>query len=329
MKSVAAKRKRTPTFAENYASALDAYLSDPTEGALRQGYELGREAMTAGTNLVAIVLIHQEAVSHSFRKKSLSRTRLDQLAPLATEFLSEVLSSYDMAHRGFQEAVSALRRMNELLEDEIKRIAYAVHDEAGQILVAVHLALSNVERQSPPQLKPDFDNVHLLLKQVETQLREYSHELRPTILDDLGLVPALHFLASAISARAALPIRVAANLKGRVAPSIEIALYRVLQESLNNVVKHARASSVTVELTLQPGTLLCKVQDDGIGFNPAVAQKSGRRNGIGLVSMRERINSIGGTLEFDSSSGRGTTLLIRVPINPSEVKHVRSYSSRR
>lgn len=329
MKSIAAKRKSTPTFAENYAAALDAYLSDPTEGALRQGYELGREAMSAGTNLVAIVLIHQDAVSHSFRKKSFPRTRLDQHAHLATEFLTEVLSSYDMAHRGFQEAVSALRRMNELLEDEIKRIAYAVHDEAGQILVAVHLALSNVERQSPPQLKPDFDNAHLLLKQVETQLREYSHELRPTILDDLGLVPALQFLASAISARAALPIRVVASLKGRVVPSVEIALYRVLQESLNNVVKHARASSVTVELTLQPGRLLCKVQDDGIGFNPAIAQKSGHRKGLGLVSMKERINSIGGTLEFDSSSGRGTTLLIRVPINSSEVKHASSYSSRR
>ena len=84
--------------------------------------------------------------------------------------------------------------MNEMLEEEIKRIAYAVHDEAGQILVAVHLALSNLERRSSPQLHDDFQNVSLLLRQVESQLRQYSHELRPTILDDLGLVPAIETL---------------------------------------------------------------------------------------------------------------------------------------
>ncbi|HLK04616.1 MAG TPA: ATP-binding protein [Candidatus Acidoferrum sp.] len=328
MKSVtAAKRKRVPTFAENYASALGSYLLDGGESSLRRGYELGREAMTGGTSLVEVVLVHQETFIQALHKRN-GRTRLDRLSPRATEFLAEVLSPFEMANRGFQEAVSALRRMNELLEEEIKRIAYGVHDEAGQLLVAVHLALSSLERQSAPQLKSDFENVNMLLKQVETQLREYSHELRPTILDDLGLVPAIHFLATSVSARSAVPIRVSADLKSRVAPAIEIALYRVLQEALNNVVKHARASAVAVELSLQAGLLCCKVQDDGIGFNPAIAQKSGRRTGLGLVSMKERINSIGGTLDFESSSGRGTTLVVRVPINSSEVKHVRSHSSR-
>lgn len=251
MKSLAAKHDRAPSFRQAYTSALDAYLGEQNETALRQGYELGREAMTAGTSLVELVLIHQEAFFNSLRERSAARSRVERLAAPATEFLAEVLSPYEMAHRGFQDAVSALRRMNELLEDEIKRIAYAVHDEAGQLLIAVHLALSNLERQSSPQLKSDFENVNVLLKQVEMQLRQYSHELRPTILDDLGLVPALHFLASAISVRSAIPINISANLKGRVAPAVEIALYRVLQEALNNVVKHARASAVTVEVSRQ------------------------------------------------------------------------------
>lgn len=328
MKSLAAKHKRAPSFQEVYSAALDAYLGDQNETALRQGYELGREAMTAGTSLVELVLVHQEAFLQFLHKKSSARTRVERLAPLATDFLSEVLSPYEMAHRGFQEAVSALRRMNELLESEIKRIAYAVHDEAGQLLVAVHLALSNLAHQSPPQLKPDFENINALLKQVETQLRQYSHELRPTILDDLGLGPALHFLASAISTRSALPIRISANLKGRLAPAVEIALYRVLQEALNNVVKHARASSVTLDLAQESDSVVCKVQDDGIGFNPVLAQKPGRRTSLGLVSMKERINSIGGTLELISSSGRGSTLIFRVPINSSEVKHAHSHSPR-
>jgi signal transduction histidine kinase len=324
--AVATGRKRA-TFSENYSSALDSYLTRQDESVLRQAYELGREAMTRGTSLVELALIHQEALFLSLRKKT-NRARMDRLAPLGNEFLAEVLSPYEMAHRGFQEAVSALRRMNETLEEEIKRIAYAVHDEAGQLLVAVHLALSSLERQSPPELKSDFENVNAMLKQVETQLRQYSHELRPTILDDLGLVPALHFLASAISARSSLPIRISATVKERLAPPTEIALYRVLQEALNNVVKHAHASSVSIDIVHQANLLVCKVQDDGIGFNPALAQKAGRRTGLGLTSMRERVNSVGGTLEFDSSSGRGTSLVIRVPINFTEVKHASSHSSR-
>jgi len=328
MKSAAATRgKRTATFAETYSSALDAYLTRHNEPALRQAYELGREAMTRGTSLVELVLIHQEAFFLSLRKKT-SRAHLDRLAPLGNEFLSEVLSPYEMAHRGFQDAVSALRRMNETLEEEIKRIAYAVHDEAGQLLTAVHLALSNLEHQSSPQLKNDFETVNQLLKQVETQLRQYSHELRPTILDDLGLIPALHFLANAVSVRTALPIKVSAPAKGRFPPSIEITLFRVLQEALNNVVKHARASSVSIEVNQDGNLLTCKVQDDGIGFNPSLAQKPGRRTGLGLISMKERVNSIGGTLDFDSSSGRGTCLFIRVPIPSTEVKNARSHSSR-
>jgi signal transduction histidine kinase len=328
MKSaVATGRKRAVTFSENYSSALDSYLTRQDETALRQAYELGREAMTRGTSLVELVLIHQEAFFLSFRKKT-NRARVDRLAPLGNEFLAEVLSPYEMAHRGFQEAVSALRRMNETLEEEIKRIAYAVHDEAGQLLVAVHLALANLQRQSPPELKSDFENVNTMLKQVETQLRQYSHELRPTILDDLGLVPALHFLASAISARSSLPIRISATVKERLAPPVEIALYRVLQEALNNVAKHAHATSVSIDIVHQSNLLVCKVQDDGIGFNPALAQRAGRRTGLGLTSMRERVNSVGGTLEFDSSPGRGTSLVIRVPINFTEVKHASSHPSR-
>jgi signal transduction histidine kinase len=327
MKSVATiGKKNASSLSQDYASALDSYLQHQNESALHQAYEFGRQAMSKGTSLVELVLVHQEAFLDSIRRKT-SRTRLDHLGHLANEFLSEALSPYEMANRGFQEAVSDLRRMNELLEQEIKRIAYAVHDEAGQLLTAVHLALSNLEHQSPAQLKSDFENVNALLKQVESQLRQYSHELRPTILDDLGLVPAVQYLANAVSSRSALPVRVSSSIKGRLSASIEIALYRVLQEALNNVVKHAHASTVSIDIQQQASLLVCKVQDDGVGFDPALAQKAGRRHGLGLVSMKERVNSIGGTLEFDSSSGRGTCLLLRVPIS-NEVKHARTHSSR-
>lgn len=327
MKSASAtSRKRTTSFADTYSAALAAYVAHPDEAALRQAYELGRQSMTRGTGLVELALAHQEAFAALLRK-SRARSPADRLVPLASEFLAEVLSPYDMAHRGFQDAVSALRKMNELLEEEIKRIAYAVHDEAGQLLVAVHLAVSNLQRRSAPQLHEDFQNVAVLLRQVESQLRQYSHELRPTILDDLGLIPAVRFLAGSVSKRAGLPIRVTADFEGRPAPAMEIALYRILQEALNNAVKHSRASSVSVHFLGEKNFLVCKVQDDGIGFDPAIVQKPGR-TGLGLLSMRERINAVGGAFEIESSSGRGACLIFRIPFNSLEVNYVSTHSTR-
>src|SRR6202171_504484 len=116
-----------------------------------------------------------------------SRKRREELLRSSAEFLAEFLSPYEMAHRGFQDAVMALRQMNETLEAEIKRIAYAVHDEAGQLLVAVHLGLAELGRDLPEDKQKQIARIEELLKEAESQLRRYSHELRPTILDDFGL----------------------------------------------------------------------------------------------------------------------------------------------
>ena len=121
-------------------------------------------------------------------------SRHQELLTAAADFLAETLSPYEMAHRGVQDAIAALRQLNETLEEEIKRIAYAVHDEAGQLLVAVHLALAEVARELPEPQKEQVGRIEELLNQVEKQLRRYSHELRPTVLDDLGWIPAIRFL---------------------------------------------------------------------------------------------------------------------------------------
>lgn len=196
--STKSRRKSTPSREELYRAALGEYLSDGSEVTRGQAYDLGRTFLKDGVSLVELATIHHSALSKILRSDS-SRTTNDDLFR-AAEFLSESLSSYEMAHRGFQEAVSALRRMNEVLEEEIKRIAYSVHDEAGQLLVAVHLALADVAREAPDSRR-NIDNITDLLKKVEVQLRQFSHELRPTILDDLGLVPAIRFLAGAVSKR--------------------------------------------------------------------------------------------------------------------------------
>jgi signal transduction histidine kinase len=219
-----------------------------------------------------------------------------------------------MAHRGFRDAISALHQLNETLEQEIQRIAHAVHDEAGQLLVAARLAMSGVARDVSPPIRGRLEEVGTILDQVEQQLRGLSHELRPLILDDLGLVPALQFLAGGISRRTELSIRVQSSLHGRYAPNIETALYRIVQEALTNTAKHARAKNVEIHLTNVAQTLHCLVQDDGVGFEAPQSPSGQHRAGLGLVGIRERLAAVGGTLQVDSTVGRGTELLVRIPL---------------
>jgi signal transduction histidine kinase len=219
-----------------------------------------------------------------------------------------------MTNRGFREATFALRHLNEMLELEVKRIAHALHDEAGQLLVAVHLALADLSRDLPAPLRERVGHVNVLVDQVDEQLRRLSHELRPTILDDLGLVPAIEFLAEGISKRTNQTISVHASLNDRLPTSIEIGLYRVVQEALTNAAKHSRASNVHIQMDRPVGLVRCSVRDDGAGFDVAAVLASRGGGGLGLLGMQERLNALGGSLEIQSLPGRGTTLLIKIPL---------------
>jgi signal transduction histidine kinase len=244
---------------------------------------------------------------------------------MSGDFLAECLSPYEMAHRGFQDAVKALRQINETLEEEIKRIAYAVHDEAGQLLVAVHLALAEVKRELPQVQQVQVGQIEGLLNQVEKHLRRYSHELRPTILDDLGWIPAIRFLAEGVSMRAGLPIHIESNVSGRLPSPVETALYRTVQEGLNNAVKHAKAKNVWIRAWKERNTLCCSIRDDGAGFNSACVQGEPSRKGLGLIAMQERMSAIGGTLRVESCPGSGTELSVRIPM---EVDHANTRRAR-
>jgi len=211
-------------------------------------------------------------------------------------------------------AQEALRRLNAALEDEAKRIAHALHDEAGQLLAAVYLAVADVARELPSPERERLGRIWVLLDEVDDQLRRLSHELRPTILDDLGLGPALEFLAGGTSKRTGLSIAVEGSTDGRLSPAIETAVYRSVQEALNNVTRHAKATCVRIELRCEPEAIRCVVRDDGIGFDvPGVQARRGDR-GLGLVGIRERLHAIGGRLQIASAPGQGTELLMTIPL---------------
>lgn len=322
-----ARRNSHANPAQDYRSALAEYLLSRSEAALGRAYEIGRESLQSGVSLVELSAVHHAALAEVLHAGAPDAAP-SAVLEAAAEFLANSLSPYEMAHRGFQDAVAALRRMNETLEEQIRRIAHAVHDEAGQLLVYVHLALAELAREVAPSLKESFDRIKDLLKQVESQLRQYSHELRPPVLDDLGLVPAVRFLADSVFKRTGLPVRVVAENIARLDSAAEIALYRVIQEALNNTIKHAKAGSALVLLRDDHSNLHCTIEDDGVGFDSGSAQARGGHKGLGLIGMQERIKALGGNLEITSSFGSGTRILLHLPNSAKEKSDAHSRSAR-
>jgi signal transduction histidine kinase len=307
------KTKAEPRFEDEYACQLREYTEGSGEAALGKAYELGRRGLTERKSLMEIASLHHEALQGLVKGEQDDKRR-EELLRASSDFLAECLSPYEMAQRGFQDAVKALRQLNETLEEEIKRIAYSVHDEAGQILVAVHLALAEVARELPKPQKEQVGQIEGLLNQVEKHLRRYSHELRPTILDDLGWLPAIRFLAEGVSKRADLPIHIDATFSERLPGANETALYRIVQEALTNAVKHAKPSNIWVRAWKEDSALCCSIRDDGAGFDSRLLQVPSARKGLGLIAMQERMSAIGGTLRVESCLGRGTEISVRLPL---------------
>jgi len=205
------------------------------------------------------------------------------------------------------------RQLLEAQEAERRRIAHELHDEAGQLLASVHLVLETTISGLPPQFRAGFRQVRSHLDAIETQLRCLAHELRPTILDDLGLLPALQSLVQRVAERTGLCIRADSAIEGRLAPAVETALYRIMQEGLTNITKHAAATHVDLRLWRDGKMVHGLLRDDGVGF--VVEQVVGRTGprGLGLLGIQERLEALGGALQITSTPGQGTTLQITLP----------------
>jgi signal transduction histidine kinase len=292
---------------ERYRNILREYLKEGGEIFLSQGYDLARQALVEGHGVLDIADIHHRAL----QQLCVESPRDVGLMWAAGDFFAECLSPFEMSHRGAQEGTRALRHLNQFLEGELKRIAHALHDEAGQLLASVHIELADIASELPPPTRLRFEKVERLLTQIEVELRNMSHDLRPTVLDNLGLVPALEFLAERVAKRNGLNVSVIGGAGERLPTTVETALYRIVQEALNNAVKHAKASSIKIELQRTPLKVACRVRDDGLGFD--VHRQSGD-HGLGLLGIRERLNVLGGSLHLTAEPRHGTTLLAEIPL---------------
>ncbi|MGQ9492122.1 MAG: ATP-binding protein, partial [Anaerolineae bacterium] len=209
-----------------------------------------------------------------------------------------------------------LRQIITAQEEERKRIARELHDETGQALASLMVGLRNVEEA------PSADEMHARLADLRKvasatleDVRRLALELRPSVLDDLGLAAALRRYAADYVARFRIPVDV--QIVGlddrRLAPEVETALYRIVQEALTNVAKYANATHVSVLLERRDGQLTVIVEDNGCGFDAEQVLRSGAvENRLGLYGMRERAELIGGALTIESQMGCGTTVYVRM-----------------
>jgi signal transduction histidine kinase len=229
----------------------------------------------------------------------------------ATAFANAQL--YTEVQAGQRRLQDLSRKLLEAQEAERRRMAHELHDEAGQLLASVHLALESTISGLPPQWRAGFHQVRSHLDAIETQLRCLAHELRPTLLDDLGLLPALQALARRVAARTGLCIRVDSTIEGRLAPAVETALYRIMQEGLTNITKHAAATHVDLQLWRDDERVHGRLHDDGMGFAVERVMGQPERRGLGLLGIQERVKVLGGTLQIGSAPGQGTTFQITLP----------------
>jgi PAS domain S-box-containing protein len=216
-----------------------------------------------------------------------------------------------------------LQRLVGTQEDERKRIARNLHDELGQLLTALRLKLESVKQltKDNTELSDKVDETQLFVKQIDLGIDFLAWELRPAALDDLGLYSALIKYVREWSHYSGITGELLdSSLKrARFTHEVEINLYRIAQESLNNVYKHSEAKLAEVSIEKRGDLIVLIIQDNGRGFNPK--DKMNRDKGIGLIGMKERAALIGGSLEIESAPAEGTRIFVRVPITQTDVEY--------
>ena len=207
-------------------------------------------------------------------------------------------------------ARDALRRVVEAQELERRRLARELHDETGQALTSVLLGLKGFEEAtSLDEVHARSSDVRELVVQTLQDVRRLAVELRPKALDDFGLVAALERLTASFAEQTGLAVEFETRLgETRLPAEVETVLYRIVQEALTNVVKHAQAEHVSIVLTPKDSSVTAVIDDDGRGLSP-----DGAGEGLGLMGMRERVALVDGRLEIESSEGAGTMILVEVP----------------
>ncbi|MEI8191541.1 MAG: response regulator [candidate division NC10 bacterium] len=278
--------------------------------------------MVTGTGSEEIAVeCMKEGLEDYILKSSRHIVRLPSAVEAALERVQE--------HRTLREAEAELRRRHdemhrlasrlaEVEEAERQRLARELHDQVGQNLTALGISLSIVRAQLPRGTEPAIDarieDLLALVEETTSRIRSVMGDLRPPVLDDYGLVAALGWYARQVSLRTGVPVEVAGDeCAPRLLAPVESALFRIAQEALNNIAKHANATRVTIVFECHGAMARLVIADDGHGFAPSEAGVTEERPRWGLRIMRERADGVGGTCRVESRPGQGARVIVEVP----------------
>ena len=284
---------------------VDSLLDD-----IEMNQDAGRK-MGARTGLFVPMLLRDRAIGviSAHDKEGDDARFTDEDVRLAEAFASRAAVAVDLSERV---ATDALRRVVSAQELERQRLARELHDETGQALTSILLGLKGVEdAREPAELARATGELRELVVTTLQDVRRLAVELRPKALDDFGLVPAIERLVETFREQTGIEVDLEPRLgEERLPAEVETTLYRITQEALTNVVKHAQARHVSIVLTRRSASVAAVIEDDGRGFGKAETSS----NGLGILGMQERVALVGGRVEVESAPGSGTTLSIEVPV---------------
>jgi two-component system, NarL family, sensor histidine kinase DevS len=252
-------------------------------------------------NAIGVVIVHDRAGP--------TPVFTDDDLRLVEALAARAAIAVDLSQRVSRDVVGRVVAAQEL---ERKRLARELHDETGQALTSILLGLKPLERAvAGDEGRAAVASLRELVVSTLQDVRRLAVELRPSALDDFGLVTALERLVETFREQTGMKVELETNIADRLPADVETALYRIVQESFANIVEHAGATRVSILVTTRGRTVAAVVvEDDGLGFDPATA----REDGLGLVGMRERLALLGGRLRIESAAGAGTTLVAEVPL---------------
>jgi PAS domain S-box-containing protein len=236
-------------------------------------------------------------------------------AVIVNEDVTERVRAQTALHESAQRLQHLSRRLLKVQEEERRHLSRELHDEFGQLLASITLHLHAAKGVAGASAQSSLDESIALLQRAAAQLRSLALELRPTMLETGGLESALRWLAQQHQERSGVVTEVVGHVSD-VSGDLAIACFRVAQEALTNVVRHARARHVWIELNQHEGSFELVVRDDGVGFDVTrTIERAASGGNLGLLGMRERVEILAGSLEIDSQSGQGTRIRVSLPVS--------------
>ncbi len=368
-------------FTTKYVTALRSYLAGGGEAILHQAYDLARQAIAEGWGVLDVARVHHQALV-TVVLPGLTPSGKSRTLKKAEGFLLEILSPFEVTHRGFRETnlklheliqtleqrhaeladanrelqseiverkrteaalreseehfrqlFSETKRMHENLqnlsrrvlhvqEEERKRISRELHDEVGQVLTAISVNLAMLKKDSDVTRNgrdEKLADTQALLEQMIETVHRFARELRPAMLDDLGLLPALRSYTRGFTKRTGVRVRFnASQVVENLDSDRKTVVYRIAQESLNNVAKHARAKRVEVIVRKLGNGIRMEIKDDGDGFQVRQQAAANGEKRLGLLGMQERVRLVNGSFTVESQPGKGTTIRVGIPLQTDE-----------